>query len=268
MAVDTRASGRRLADRVALITGGASGFGAASARRFVAEGAKIVVADIDDQQGTRVARELGASALFVHCDQRDRAQADLAVATALERWGRLDVLFANAGVGWSGTPDAIDDTAIDEVLGVDLVGPMHLTQAALPALRASGAARPGLGAALILTASGQGIYGTANQALYVTAKHGVIGWMRSMAQDLGPDNIRVNALCPGMADTPTTRRGVAALGKPADELLEEVRSVTPLRRLITPEDVANAALFLASDEARSIHGLALVVNAGGKHPYS
>jgi 3-oxoacyl-[acyl-carrier protein] reductase len=257
----------RLHNKVAIVTGGASGFGAETVRRFAEEGARVVIADIDADRGAALVEQLGEEVVFARCDHSRRDDAASTVATATERWGRLDILFNNAAIGWSGGVDDVDDEALERVLEIDLVGPLRMTQAALPSLRASALEAPEIGSVLLFTASGQGLYGTARQSVYVAAKHGVIGWMRSLAQDLGPEGIRVNAICPGISDTPAMRAGTLAVKADPDELLESYRVTTPLRRLITPRDIANAALFLASDEARSIHGLPLVVNAGGKHPY-
>jgi 3-oxoacyl-[acyl-carrier protein] reductase len=184
------------------------------------------------------------------------------VAVAIDRFGGLDVLFNNAGIGWTGSFAAADESAIHRVLDADLVGPMKMTQAALPALRTAAAARAD-GAAIVFTASGLGLHGRAMISLYSVAKHGIIGLARSLALELGQENIRVNAVCPGIVDTQMVRNTTGAWGE-VDTVLERFRQSTPLQRNAEPIDIANAALFLASAEARMITGTALLVD-GGNH---
>jgi 3-oxoacyl-[acyl-carrier protein] reductase len=252
--------GGRLADRVALITGAASGFGRATAERFVEEGAKVAVVDWSEDQGREVAEQLGEAAIFVQCDVSDRAQDEAAVEAVLQQWGRLDIVFNNAALGWSGDMSTIDDPALEEMMAVNVLGPWRMSEAALPALRRTGAERAE-GAVLLFTASVLGLTAIPKISPYTVGKFGVIGMMRSLAIDEGPNNIRVNAICPGLSDTPGMRRDSVKWGDPEDSL-EYWRSRTPLGRLATPLDIANAAVFLCSDEARTINSLALVIDGG------
>lgn len=251
---------KRLDGRVVLITGGGSGIGAACARRYAAEGALVAVGDINLDSAQAVAAELGGVA--IECDHTRTDDCGQAVAATLTRFGRLDVLHNNAGVGWTGKFDDADEAAMRRVLDGVLLGPMLMTHAALPALRAS-SLRSGDGAAILFTASGLGLHGKPSISLYSAAKHGVIGLMRSLALELGAENIRVNAVCPGVVDTPLMRATTGGWGTP-EQALEMFRGVTPLKRNSTPQDIAASAAFLVSGDARNITGCALLVD-GGAH---
>ncbi|TDX08282.1 SDR family NAD(P)-dependent oxidoreductase [Kribbella sp. VKM Ac-2566] len=255
-----RSNGGRLADRVALITGAASGFGRTTAERFVEEGAKVAVVDWSEELGREVAKELGDAAIFIRCDVSDRAQDEAAVAEVVQRWGRLDIVYNNAALGWSGGMETIDDPTLEHMMAVNVLGPWRMSEAALPALRRTGAERAE-GAVLLFTASVLGLMAIPKISPYTVSKFGIVGMMRSLAIDEGPNNIRVNAICPGLSDTPGMRRDSVKWGNPEDSL-KYWRSRTPLGRLATSLDIANAAVFLASDEARSINSLALVVDGG------
>lgn len=243
-----------------LITGAASGIGAACARRYAAEGAKVVVADIDLDGARRVAAE--TDGLAIRCDHTQHTLCESAVAEALRRFGQIDALHNNAGVGWTGRFDDADEAAMRRALDGVLLGPMLMTRAALPALRAS-PSRADHGAAILFTASGLGLHGKPSISLYSAAKHGVVGLMRSLALELGEENIRVNAVCPGVVDTPLMRATTGGWGTP-EQALEMFRGVTPLKRNSTPEDIAASAAFLISRDARNITGCALLVD-GGAH---
>lgn len=245
----------RLAGKVALITGGASGFGAAAARIFVAEGARVVIAD-RDARGESVARELGESAVFARCDHTRRLDCDMAVKVARGHFGRLDILYNNAGIGWAGAFADASEEEEAQVIAVDLVGPSLMTRAALPLLLADA---PKPGPAVVFTASGLGLRGSPRVSLYSAAKHGVIGLMRSLAAELGPQGVRVNAVCPGIVDTPAVRE---MWGEGTDAALARFRGGNLVPWAVAVEDVARAALFLASDEARGITSVALPVDAG------
>ena len=251
----------RLAGKVALITGAASGLGAATARRFAAEGARVVIADIDERAGAALAAELGPAGAFVRCDHRQRDEDAAAVAFALERFGKLDILHNHAGGPFAGPFDSADDATLERVIGVNLVAVFKMTQAALPALRASGQANPA-GAAILFTSSLQGIKARPNYSAYTAAKHGIVGLTRSLALELAPANIRVNAICPTVTETPMLKAFLPGMADDMDEARKRFRAGIPLGRMPEPEDTANAALFLASDEARMITGVALPVDGG------
>ena len=251
----------RLQGRVALITGAASGLGKAVAQRFAAEGAKVLVTDIADEGGKAVASEIGASAAFCHCDHTKSEDCARAVAFALERFGALDILHNNAGGPFTGAFEAIDDATLERVLHVNLFGVLKMTRAALPALRQSAAGNPA-GAALLFTSSLQGLKAKPNFSLYTVAKHGIVGLVRSLALELAPHNIRVNAICPTVTETPMLRAFLPGMASDRDEAMKRFRATIPLARMPEPEDIAAAALVLASDEARIITGVALPVDGG------
>jgi NAD(P)-dependent dehydrogenase (short-subunit alcohol dehydrogenase family) len=249
---------RRLEGRVVLVTGGASGIGAACARRYADEGAQVGIADLDLARATAVAEPLGGLALA--CDHTDASACAAAVDGMLARFGRLDVLHNNAGTGWTGAFTSAAEADMRRVIDGVLLGPMLMTQAALPALRRSAAAGE---TAILFTASGLGLHGKPMISLYSAAKHGIVGLMRSLALELGAEGVRVNAVCPGVVDTPLMRATTGGWGSP-EQALEMFRAATPLKRNSTPEDIAAAAAFLVSGDARNITGCALLVD-GGAH---
>ncbi|MBN8492577.1 MAG: glucose 1-dehydrogenase [Burkholderiales bacterium] len=249
---------QRLKDRVVIVTGGASGIGAACARRYAAEGARVVIGDLDADGAAAVAGPIGGIAM--RCDHTDAAQCQALVALALQHFGAVDVLHNNAGTGWTGRFGDMPGEAARRLLEVGVMGPILMTQAALPALRRS--AVPS-GGALLFTASGLGLHGRPMIAAYAAAKHAVLGLMRSLALELGPEGLRVNAVCPGIVDTPLVRATTGGWG-PTEQVLENFRLGTPLRRLVQAEDVAASAAFLISDDARNLTGTALLVD-GGAH---
>jgi 3-oxoacyl-[acyl-carrier protein] reductase len=251
----------RLAGRVALITGAASGVGRAVAARFAAEGARVVIADLDSARGQAVADAIGPEAAFIACDHTSSADNARAVAFCVETFGGLDILHNNAGVPYTGEFETIDDTTLDHVLRANLFGAVQITRAALPALRASGQ-RHQAGAAVLCTSSLQGLKAKPNFSLYTIAKHGIVGLVRSLALELAPQNIRVNALCPTVIETPMLAAFLPGMAADRDEAMRRFRATIPLARMPEPEDVASAALFLASDEARMITGIALPIDGG------
>lgn len=251
----------RLAGKVALITGAGSGLGKAVAKRFTAEGAKVVVADIAEEAGRAVVAEIGPAAAFIRCDHTLSDENARAIAFATERFGRLDILHNNAGGPFTGKFDSVDDAAIERVLRINLFGVMQMTRAALPALRNSAAKNPS-GSSVIFTSSLQGLKAKPNFSLYTVAKHGIVGLVRSLALELAPQNIRVNAICPTVTETPMLAAFLPGMADDREEAMQRFRATIPLARLPTPEDTANTALFLASDEARMITGVALPVDGG------
>lgn len=180
--------------KVALITGGSNGIGAAVARRLVGEGARVVLADVDVDAGTKLAEELDGA--FVRCDVREPADSEAAVATAVERFGGLDIAFLNAGIaGGGGVGDDFDLAAYRRAMGVNLDGVFFGVHAALPALRARG------GGNIIATASMAALTATPFDPVYGANKAAVVGLVRALGPTLGEEGIRVNALCPSFADT-------------------------------------------------------------------
>jgi len=256
-------TGPRIHGKVAIVTGGAGGIGSATVRRFVEEGARVGIVDLDELKGRALADELGDQAVFLRCDHAKADDCSAAVASVVARWGGLDILFNNAGIGWTGAFDEVDEQAACAVMEANLIGPLMMTRAALPVLRQRGKEmRPeGRSPAILFTASGLGLHARPLVSLYTVSKHGIVGLMRSLALDEGPNNVRVNALCPGIVETPLMYRTMGRSGD-AQSILARARQEAPLGRIAETGDIANAAVFLASDEAKAIHGACLVIDGG------
>ena len=242
----------RLQEKAAIVTGAAMGIGEAVARLFAAEGAKLVLCDIDDQRGEKVARETGA--IYVHADVRDESDVKRLVDTAIQQHGRIDVVVNNAGT----TADAtVVETSVEEwnrVLGVNLKGTYLVSKYAIPHMLERGGSIINIGS----IASHIGI---ARNAAYNASKGGVMLLTRNMAIDYAPYKIRVNAVCPAMIMTPMLEKFIALQPDP-DEYVRRVEASTPMGRMGTPQEVAYAALFLASDESSYVTGSALMVDGG------
>ncbi|MDQ7858450.1 MAG: SDR family oxidoreductase [Armatimonadota bacterium] len=239
----------RLGDRVCIVTGGASGIGRGIAARFRAEGARVVVADLDAAGAEVAARELGG--LAVPTDVRDADAADRLVRTTLEACGRVDVLVNSAGIGRLGSALETTPEAWGEVLAVNLTGTFLVSRRAAQEMVA---ARRGK---IINIASVAGLVGYAGRVAYCVSKAGVVMLTKAMALDCAPYGVQVNAICPGVVRTPMTE---AALADPA-ALGEKIARI-PLGRLGRPEDIAAAAVYLASPDADFVTGHALVVDGG------
>jgi NAD(P)-dependent dehydrogenase (short-subunit alcohol dehydrogenase family) len=242
----------RLDDKTAIVTGGASGIGLATAKYFAQAGARVVIADIVD--GTDAAAQIGGA--FVSCDVTDPQAVDTMVAAAVERFGRLDVLFNNAGIEIHGS---LLDTPVDahrRVMDVNVNGVYYCLQAAVRAmLRNEGPER----GAIVNTASVAGLTGVPGMSSYNAAKAAVVMLTKNAALEYGSAGIRVNAVCPGIIRTPMGVQAIAALG--GEDVLEEIgRRAHPLGRLGVPEDVAKLACFLASADAGFISGAAVPVD--------
>jgi 3alpha(or 20beta)-hydroxysteroid dehydrogenase len=241
--------GDRLAGKVALITGGARGQGEAEARRFVAEGARVLIADVSDALGRALAAELGDEADFLHMDVSDADAWAPVVETALTRWGRLDVLVNNAGIGFA---DVIDHLPLEDhhrLIDVNLNGVYYGMRAVAAPMKTQ---RSG---SIVNISSIDGIVGVHGMSSYAATKFAVTGMTRSAALDLGPWGIRVNSIHPGFIDTPM----VSEAARPR---LEQLAAMQPIPRLGRPEEVAAVALFLASDEASYVTGAQFVVDGG------
>jgi NAD(P)-dependent dehydrogenase (short-subunit alcohol dehydrogenase family) len=243
----------RLAGKVAVITGAASGIGEAAARLFAAEEASLLLCDVDSGVAS-VAADLPRAA-FVLCDVTRPEALDAARVEVDRRFGRVDIVLANAGRGIHGTASETTDEQWESMMAVDLKGVWLTCKAFLPMMVAAGRG------SIVATASQLGLVGYPGLAAYGAAKAGAVQLMRSIAVDYGAHGIRANALCPGPTLTPGMERWLSTLPEP-DGVLDELASGTLLKRLAHPEEVAAAALFLASDEASFVTGATLVVDGG------
>jgi NAD(P)-dependent dehydrogenase (short-subunit alcohol dehydrogenase family) len=246
----------KLEGKVAIITGAASGIGEAAARRFAAEGAAVVVGDINREGGEAVAancRAAGCRAIFQSVDVEHEEQVKGLIDRAIAEFGRLDIIYNNAGLG--GAVGPIENTSIDNwdrTMNVLLRAVMLGMKHAVPVMRAQG------GGSIISTASVAGFMAGAPHA-YSTAKAGVINLTRSVALEVGKFRIRVNCICPGLINTPLVYNHIPGGAPVAAELFSQTQ---PIPRVGRPDDVAAVALFLASDEAEWITGEAIVVDGG------
>lgn len=244
-----------LQGRGALITGAAAGFGEAIARRFVAEGAKVLVADLDGSRAQDVATSLGASARAVRCDVSRRADVDAAVAACVDAFGGVDILVNNAGTTHRNQSMLeVDEATFDRVFAVNVKSIFHTTQAVVPLMKAR---RSGC---IVNIGSTAGIRPRPGLTWYNASKGAVNLLSKSMAAELGSDGIRVNAVCPVMSPTALIEQFLGVPDTP--EARAKVVAGIPLGRMSTPEDVAEATLYLASDAARFITGVELPVDGG------
>jgi len=234
----------RVDNKVALITGGARGMGAADARMLVKEGAKVVIGDILDDEGQALADELGDTARYVHLDVSSADDWTAAVETALSSFGKLNVLVNNAGIVQVGPLKTLDVARWQKVLDVNLTGPMLGTKAVIGPMIEAG------GGSIINVSSIEGLRGAAYVHSYVASKWGLRGLTKSSALELASSNIRVNSIHPGFIRTPMT------------EHLPEDMVQTPLGRPGTPDEVATFVVFLASDESSFSTGSEFVVDGG------
>ena len=242
-----------------LITGGATGIGAAAVRKFVGEGWNVVIADINDAEGRRLADGFGADVLYVHADTRDGAAMRSAVESAVEAFGRLDSVFANAGIHRRNTILDISDEDFDLVVKTNIYGTYNTLKAALPHI----AGRKGT---VVLCASDQSFIGKRSSFVYGLTK-GAVGQMtRSLALDFAPEGVRVNAVCPGTVRTPLVDNlfGNISGGDEARlaELWKEEDTVFPLGRIAEPSEVAELVYFLASDASSFCTGGLFPVDGG------
>lgn len=241
-----------------IITGGGTGIGSATARRFTDRGALVAIVGRRIEPLQEIADETGA--LAIACDVSDTASVDAAVTQTVTEFGRLDIVVNNAGTAGRGGIDAVDDETWDAMLDVNLKGPVRIARAAVPHLRAAG------GGAVVNVSSIAALFAAKQSVTYGTTKAALLGLTRSMAIDLGVDGIRVNTLCPGWVDTPMAA-GAAELTARVNQVDNDaardlmVRR-NPIQRLCDPDEIAACIEFLASDAASFVTGTVLVADGG------
>ncbi len=242
----------RLKDKVAIITGGAGGIGLAAVQKFVEEGACVVIADYNEAAGNQVqetftSRELPVS--FIKTDTADRNSVEALVGKTIEKYGRIDILVNNAGTTKDAMLSKMTEQQFDDVININLKGVFNCTQCVIPHMISQGSGK------IINTSSVSGVYGNVGQTNYAASKAALIGMTKTWAKELGRKGIHVNAVAPGFTLTPMVQ-------KMPEEVLEKMEAAVSLRRLGKPEDIANAYLFLASDESDYITGHVLHVDGG------
>ena len=248
----------RLKDKVTLITGGAAGIGKATALKFAAEGAKVIICDVNEEVGQAIAAELGLDAAFYQVNVADRAAVQTWVEAVVEKYGRIDVLVNNAGIVRDNQLVRFKDGQLvkqmpeaefDLVIAINLKGVFNCTQAVAPVMIRQG------GGVILNASSVVGLDGNFGQTNYVATKAGVIGMTKVWARELGKFGVRVNAVAPGFTAT-------EILSAMPEKVIEGMVARTPLGRMGQPVDIANAYCFLASDEASFISGAVLRVDGG------
>ncbi len=243
----------RLENKIAVITGGGSGIGRATAKLFAAEGAQVIIAEINEAQAQQVAQEIGAAAIAVATDVTNDDSVKGLFAQVKERYGKLDILVSNAGRPWIMSSLKATEKDWDECLNLNLKSSWLCARAAYPLMKHGGS--------IVTTASTQGYRSNNRSFPYSAAKGGLLGLTRNLAVEYAPDRIRVNAIIPGQIESIRTEGYFNSFTDPT-EAHRRVLSTFPLGRLGKPEDIAKAALFLASDDAEWITGIWLTVDGG------
>jgi NAD(P)-dependent dehydrogenase (short-subunit alcohol dehydrogenase family) len=249
----------QLTNKTALITGGASGIGRATALLFAREGAAVAIADLDEAGAGKVAQEIvrsGGRAIAVPCDVARATDCRRAVESTVNQLGGLDVLFNNAGIIRRATVLDTTEEEWERVMAVNVKSVFLLSQHAVPVMARAG------GGVIINTGSGWGLVGGREAVSYCASKAAVVNMTRAMALDHGAQNIRVNCICPGDTDTAMLRHEAQQLGQTETKFLAQAAQ-RPLQRIGQPQDIAQAALYLASDAASFVTGAVLVVDGGG-----
>ncbi|PYP06247.1 MAG: short chain dehydrogenase [Gemmatimonadetes bacterium] len=250
---------RALEGKAAVITGAGSGIGRASALRFAQQGARLVLTDVHDAEADAVVRAIaqaGGTACFVHADVSRRADNERMIDVCVERYGRLDILFCNAGITLPKLLSHSSDEDIDRLLAVNVKGPLYAARHAIAIMLG----QPD-GGVLLFTASKTGLVAQTDSPVYCASKGAVVMLAKALALDYAARGIRVNALCPGIIDTPMLRQFADAMPDPG-AAWAAYRAAQPLGRLGTPEECAAAALWLVSPEASFVTGVALPVDGG------
>ncbi len=248
-----------LTNKVALVTGGASGIGRATAILFAQEGAAIAIVDVNAEMGQSAVAEIesaGGKAIFIRCDVTRADDCRAAVEETASTFGGLHILFNNAGIIRRADVLGTTEDEWDRVMAVNVKSIFLMSKYAIPHMEKAG------GGAIINTSSGWGLKGGGNAVSYCASKGAVTNMTRAMAIDHGPQKIRVNAVCPGDTDTPMLRNEAKQLGQAEDKFMAEAAD-RPLRRYAQPVEIAQAVLYLASDASSYVTGAALVVDGGG-----
>lgn len=246
----------KLDNRIAVITGGGSGIGEATAKLFATEGARVVIVDINEQGGQRVTGEIGAAATFSKSDVSDPAQVEALVKSTAQRFGRLDVLFNNAYATTLAPVGELSIEAWNKTISVTLSAVFYGMRFALPQMVAQG------GGAIVNTASISGLFGDYHAGAYNAAKAGVVNLTRTAAIEYARKNIRVNAVCPGMVATPAVLDGFIAQSRNPERVRQLNDECHPIGRMGRPEEIARVVLFLASDDASFMTGSIVVADGG------
>lgn len=242
----------RLHDKVAIITGSANGLGLEAAVTFVREGARVIIADFDAQKGQMRANQLqdkGADVHFIQVDVADRESVNQMVEETMKRYGKIDILINNAGITRDGMLTKLTVEDFQKVIDVNLTGVFHCTQAVVPHMIINGKGK------IISTSSVSGVYGNVGQSNYAAAKAAIVGMTKTWAKELGRKGINVNAVAPGFMKT-------GMVTSVPEKVLTKLISTIPLQRLGEPSDIANAYLYLASDESNYVNGTVLHVDGG------
>jgi NAD(P)-dependent dehydrogenase (short-subunit alcohol dehydrogenase family) len=243
-----------LAGKLALVTGGGRGIGAAIARALAASGARVVVCGRTTTEIDDVAKEIGGVAL--RADLTDRASTDRMLASV----GHVDVLVNNAGAAESASLDRTTDDLWDRIMELDATAPFRITRALAPGMIKAGWGR------IVNIASNAGVSGYGYTTAYCAAKHAMVGMTRALAIDLARTGVTINALCPGWVETQMSEEAVTRIASKTGRSLDEARTslaqMSPQRRMITPAEVAHAAIMLCADDARGIHGQTIVIDGG------
>lgn len=251
---------QQLTGKVAVVTGGGSGIGAAIARRFATEGARVVVTGRRREPLEAIAAEVGG--LAVQGDAADPAHANQVVDATVAAFGGLDVVVANAGIDRPGSVIEVADVDWHRTFDVNVTGPLMLLRAAIPVMLDRG------GGSVVLVSSVNGLANAPRAVAYDASKAALISLARSIAVDFGPRGIRANAVCPGWVSTPMGDQDMdamaAARGITRDDAYQLASASVPLRRPASPEEIAACCLFLASDESSIVSGTALVADGGGR----
>ncbi len=244
----------RLKDKVAIVTGGASGFGAGIVRKFIAEGAQVVIADLNTDMGTALAGELGDAAKVIRVDVANRESVEALTSETLSAFGQIDILVNNAGVTHLPAPlDEVSEADFDKVFAVNCKSVYLTAQTVVPHMRGRGSG------AILNVASTAGVSPRPRLNWYNASKGWMITATRTMAVELAPEGIRVNAINPVAGETPLLK---SFMGEDTPEIRAKFLSTIPIGRFSTPEDMGNAACYLCSDEASMVTGVCMEVDGG------